>query len=176
MSLDLIVGAALYCCRPFFQTVCGAGLEGLALSSGETEMDEEIDLLRKTDPPRLVPGVDVAVGEMESEAWSQDFKRNLRVLHGQRRYEAPAWKHEHKQRRVITSIPVQILAAGQGWKVGRSSYDSPNSLLSTAAIDRAWGRLGPRRRGAHRRSATDVGPVLAGRNKHKCPPPRPSGG
>jgi len=50
MSLDLIVGAALYCCRPFFQTVCGAGLEGLALSSGKTEMDEEIDLLRKTDP------------------------------------------------------------------------------------------------------------------------------
>ena len=49
-SLDLIVGAALYCCRPFFQTVCGAGLEGLALSSGKTEMDEEIDLLRKTDP------------------------------------------------------------------------------------------------------------------------------
>ena len=80
-SLDLIVGDALYCCRPFFQTVCGAGLEGLALSSGKTEMDEEIDLLMKTDPPRLVPGVDVAVWEMESEAWSQDLKRNLRVVH-----------------------------------------------------------------------------------------------
>ena len=74
-SLDLIVGDALYCCRPFFQTVCRAGLEGLALSSGKTEMDQEIDLLRKTDPPRLVPEVDVAVWEMESEAWSQDFNR-----------------------------------------------------------------------------------------------------
>jgi hypothetical protein len=29
-SLDLILGDALYCCRPFFQTVCGAGLEALA--------------------------------------------------------------------------------------------------------------------------------------------------
>src|SRR5215469_11514247 len=73
-SLDLIVGDALYGCRPFFQTVCGAGLEGLALSSGGTEMDEEIDWLRKTDPPRLVPGVDVAVWEMESEAWRPDLK------------------------------------------------------------------------------------------------------
>jgi hypothetical protein len=42
-SLDLILGDALYCCRPFFQTVCAAGLQGLAISSGETEMDEEID-------------------------------------------------------------------------------------------------------------------------------------
>jgi len=70
-SLDLVLGDALYCCRPFFKTVCGAGLEGLAISSGQTEMDDEIDLLMKTDPPRLVPGIDVAVGEMESEAWSR---------------------------------------------------------------------------------------------------------
>jgi hypothetical protein len=69
-SLDLVLGGALYCCRAFFKTVCGAGLEGLALSSGQTEKDEEIELLMKTDPPRLVPGADVAVREMESEAWS----------------------------------------------------------------------------------------------------------
>ena len=134
-SLDLIVGAALYCCRPFFQTVCGAGLEGLALSSGKTQMDEEIDLLRKTDPPRLVPGVDAAVGEMESEAWSQDFKRNLRVIHGERRYEAPAWKHEGQQRRVVTSIPVQILPAGQGWKVGRSRWKIENGTFNVLTRD-----------------------------------------
>jgi len=36
-SLDLILGDARYGCRPFFKTVCGAGLEGLAISSGETE-------------------------------------------------------------------------------------------------------------------------------------------
>jgi hypothetical protein len=32
-SLDLIVGDALYCCRPFFETVCGAGLQAMAISS-----------------------------------------------------------------------------------------------------------------------------------------------
>ena len=32
-SLDLIVGDALYCCRPFFETVCGVGLQAMAISS-----------------------------------------------------------------------------------------------------------------------------------------------
>jgi Transposase DDE domain len=134
-SLDLILGDALYCCRPFFQTVCGAGLEGLAISSGQTEMDDEIDLLRKTDPPRTVPGIEVAVWEMESEAWRQDLKRNLRVVHCERRYEAPAWKHERKQLRVITSIPVEILPAGQGWKVGRSRWKIENGTFNRLTRD-----------------------------------------
>jgi hypothetical protein len=134
-SLDLVLGDALYCCRPFFQTVCGAGLEGLALSSGQTEMDEEIDLLMKTDPPRRVPGADVAVWEMESEAWSQDLKRKLRVVHCERRYEAPAWKHERKQLRVVTSIPVEILPAGQGWKVGRSRWKIENGTFNVLTRD-----------------------------------------
>jgi len=89
-SLDLVLGDALYCCRPFFKAVCAAGVEGLAVSSEATEMDEEIDLLMKTDPPRLVPGVEVAVWEIESEAWRQDVKRKLRVIHCERRYAAPA--------------------------------------------------------------------------------------
>jgi Transposase DDE domain len=134
-SLDLILGDALYGCRPFFQTVCGAGLEGLAISSGQTEMDDEIDLLRKTDPPRTVPGIEVAVWEMESEAWRQDLKRNLRVVHCERRYEAPAWKHERKQLRVITSIPVEILPAGQGWKVGRSRWKIENGTFNRLTRD-----------------------------------------
>jgi DDE family transposase len=134
-SLDLLLGDALYCCRPFFKTVCGAGLEGLAISSRQTEMDEEIDLLMKTDPPRMVPGVDVAVWEMESEAWSQDLKRKLRVLHGERRYAAPAWKHERKQLRVVTSIPVEILPAGQGWKVGRSRWRIENGTFNVLTRD-----------------------------------------
>src|SRR5437667_11819850 len=84
-----------------FKTVCGAGLDGLAISSGQTEMDEEIDLLRKTDAPRVVLGIDVAVWEMESEAWSRDLKRKLGVIHCERRYAAPSWKHERKQLRVV---------------------------------------------------------------------------
>lgn len=134
-SLDLILGDALYCCRPFFKTVCGAGLEGLAISSGETEMDDEIDLLRKTDPPRTVPGIEVAVWEMESEAWSQDLKRPLRVIHGERRYAAPPWKHERKQLRVVTSVPVEILPAGQGWKVGRSRWKIENGTFNVLTRD-----------------------------------------
>ena len=136
-SLDLVLGDALYCCRPFFKAVCGAGLEGLAVSSEGTEMDEEIDLLMKTDPPRLVPGVEVAVWEMESEAWSQDLKRKLRVIHCERRYQAPPWKHERQQLRVVTSVPVEILPAGQGWKVGRSRWGIENGTFNTLTRDYA---------------------------------------
>lgn len=136
-SVDLILGDALYGCRPFFQTVGAAGLEALAVSSGQTEMDAESELLRQTDPPRRVPGVEVDVWEMESEAWRQDLQRPLRVIHGQRRYEAPAWKHERQQLRVMTTIPVAILPAGQGWKVGRSRWRIENGLFNVLTRDYA---------------------------------------
>ena len=136
-SVDLILGDALYCCRPFFQTVCGAGMEALAVSSGQTEMDEEVELWQKTDPPRRVPGIDVAVWEMESEAWRPQLKRKLRVIHCERRYGAPAWKHERKQLRVVTSLPVEILPAGQGWKVGRSRWRIENGIFNVLTRDYA---------------------------------------
>jgi hypothetical protein len=107
--------------------------DSLAISSRQTEMDEEIDL--KTDPPRMVPGLDVAVWEMESEAWSQDLKRKLRALHGERRYAAPAWKRERKQLRVVTSIPVEIPPAGKGWKVGRSRWRIGNGTFKVLTRD-----------------------------------------
>ena len=134
-SLDLVLGDALYCCRPFFQTVCGAGLPALAISSGNTEMDEEIELLKRTDPPRVVPGIEVAVWEMESEAWRQDLERNLRVIDCERRYKAPAWKHERKHLRVMTSVPVQILPAGQGWKVGRCRWKIEHGIFNRLPRD-----------------------------------------
>jgi hypothetical protein len=62
------MGDGLYCCRPFFEQVSGAGLQAMAISSGNTEMDKEIELLKSTDPPRMIEGLDVAVWEMESEA------------------------------------------------------------------------------------------------------------
>jgi len=134
-SLDLVLGDGLYCCRPFFKTVCAAGLDALAISSGNTEMDEEMDLLRKTDPPRLVCGLEVAVWEMQSEAWSQDLKRKLRVIHCERRYDAPAWKHERRELRVVASVPVGILPAGQGWKVGRSRWRIENGTFNVLTRD-----------------------------------------
>ena len=105
------------------------------ISSGQTEMDEEIDLLRKTDDPRVVLGIDVAVWEMESEARSQDLKRKLRVIHCERRYAAPSRKHERKQLRVVTSVPVTILPAGQGWAVGRSRWRIENGTFHVLTRD-----------------------------------------
>jgi hypothetical protein len=136
-SVDLVLGDALYCCRPFFQTVCGAGLEGLAISSGQTEMDQEIELLRQTDAPRTVPGIEVDVWEMSSQAWRPEVKRDLRVLHCQRRYAAPAWKHERQELRVVTSIPVAVLPAGQGWKIGRSRWRIENGIFNVLTRDYA---------------------------------------
>jgi hypothetical protein len=109
----------------------------LAISSEKTEMDQEIELLMKTDPPRLVPGMDVALWEMESEAWKPELKRSLRVIHCERRYEAPAWKHERQQLRVVTSVPLEILPAGQGWKVGRSGWGIENGTFNTLTRDYA---------------------------------------
>jgi hypothetical protein len=119
----------------FFKTVCGAGLQALAISCRNTERDEEMDWLRKTDPPRMVFGLEVAVWEMGSEAWSQDLKRKLRVIHCQRRYEAPPWKHERTELRGVASVPVEILPAGQGWKVGRSRWKIENGTCNRLTRD-----------------------------------------
>src|SRR5438552_6500324 len=119
----------------FSRPSAGAGLDGLAISSGQTEMDEEIDLLRKTDAPRVVLGIDVAVWEVESEAWSRDLKRKLRVSHCERRYAAPSWKHERKQLRVVASVPVTILPAGPGWEVGRSRWRIENGTFNVLTRD-----------------------------------------
>jgi hypothetical protein len=107
----------------------------MAISSGNTEMDEEIDLLMQTDSPRIIQGLDVAVWAMESEAWHPDVKRNLRVIHCERRYEAPEWKHERKQLRVITSAPTDILPSGQGWKIGRSRWTIENATFNLLTRD-----------------------------------------
>jgi Transposase DDE domain len=91
--------------------------------------------LKKTDPPRVPFGIDVAVWEMDSEAWSQELKRKLRVIHCERRYAAPSWKHERRQLRVMTSLPVAILPAGQGWAVGRSRWRIENGTFNVLTRD-----------------------------------------
>jgi hypothetical protein len=136
-SLDLILGDALYCCRPFFALVCGAGLQALAISSEHTELDAEIDLLIAHEPPRLVRGLDVAVWELESEAWQADLHRTLRILHCERRYAAPAWQHERRSLRVVTSTPVEILPAGQSWQIGRARWRIENGTFNCLTRDYA---------------------------------------
>jgi hypothetical protein len=134
-SVDIVMGDGLYCCRPFFELVCGAGLQALAISSGETEMDEEMDYLMRNEQPRQMPGQQVDIWEMSSEAWEHDLKRKLRILHYERRYDAPDWKHERRTLRVVTTVPVDILPAGQGWKVGRCRFRIENATFNLLTRD-----------------------------------------
>jgi hypothetical protein len=134
-SLDLVMGDALYCCRPFFEIVRGAGIDAFAIASGQTELDQEMDLLRKTEPPRQMLGQDVDLWELESEAWKNELKRPLRVLHYERRYPAPEWKHERKHLRAVTSADVNVLPAGQGWSVGRCRWKIENGTFNLLTRD-----------------------------------------
>ena len=134
-SIDLVLGDGLYCCRPFFQLVCGAGLQALAVSSGQTEMDQEMDYLKRHEDPRQMVGQQVDMWEMESEAWEHDVGRKLRILHYERRYKAPGWKHERRTLRVVTSARVEILPTGQGWRVGRCRFLIENRTFNILSRD-----------------------------------------
>lgn len=129
-SLDLVIGDGLYCCRDFFSLVSEAGIAAMAISSGQTEMDAEMELLVATEPPKRVLGQDVDLWELESEAWEKDVGRKLRVLHYRRTYPAPSWKHERRELRLVTSCPVVVLPVGQGWSVGRCRWRIENGTFN----------------------------------------------
>lgn len=133
-SLDLVMGDALYCCRPFFEVVREAGLDGLAIASEQTEMDEEMTLLQQSEAPTSQEG-NVVRWELESEAWKKDVGCTLRVLHYERRYEAKPWKHERRQLRLVLSAPVAVVPAGQGWKVGRCRWKIENGTFNILTRD-----------------------------------------
>jgi hypothetical protein len=130
-SLDLVMGDSLYCCRPFFKLVRDAGLHGLAIASGQTEMDDEMALLRQSEAPTKQEG-DVVRWEMESEAWEKDLGQKLRVVHYERRYEAKPWKHERRELRVVMTAPVAVIPSGQPSLPMWMRQRSPRSLVSRA--------------------------------------------
>jgi hypothetical protein len=137
-TLDLVMGDALYCCRPFFAAVLkhrGSGVNAFAICSGQTEMDEEMDLLIKEGPGRRLSSVDVAVWEMESEAWEADLKCKLRLLHYQRHYTAKAWKKERRALRFVTTLKLDVMPDGQGWKVGRYRWKIENGTFNILTRD-----------------------------------------
>jgi hypothetical protein len=138
-SVDLVLGDALYCCRPFFELVCGAGLEGLAICNAQTDLHAEMDFLQHHMAPTSACGGDVAQWELETTAWESDLKlgRPLRVLHCERRTAAKPWKHERRTLRVVTSAPVAILPAGQGWKVGRARWKIEDGAFNLLTHDYA---------------------------------------
>jgi hypothetical protein len=133
-SLDLVMGDALYCCRPFFKLVRDAGLVGLAIASGQTEMDEEMILLHQNEAPTKQEG-DIVRWEMESEAWEKDVGGKLRVIHYERRYEAKPWKHERRELRLVMTAPVAVIPSGQGWKVGRCRWKIENGTFNILTRD-----------------------------------------
>lgn len=133
-SLDLVMGDALYCCRPFFKLVRGAGLDGLAIASGQTEMDEELTLLRQSEAPTKQEG-GLVRWELESEAWEKDVGCKLRVIHYERRYEAKPWKHERRHLRLVMSAPVAVVPSGQGWRVGRCRWKIENGTFNILTRD-----------------------------------------
>lgn len=129
-SLDLVIGDSLYCCRDFFTIVRGAGLDAMAIASGQTEMDKEMKLLTETEPPKRMLGQDVDMWEMESEAWEKDVGAKLRILHYRRAYPAEDWKHERRELRLVTTCPVAVLPVGQGWSVGRCRWRIENGTFN----------------------------------------------
>lgn len=133
-SLDVVMGDALYCCRPFFKQVRDAGLVGLAIASGQTEMDEEMALLRQSEAATKQEG-DIVRWEMESEAWEKDVGQKLRVVHYERRYEAKPWKHERRELRLVMTAPVAVIPSGQGWKVGRCRWKIENGTFNILTRD-----------------------------------------
>ena len=107
----------------------------MVISSYRTEMDAEIEFLMLTDPPRRLLGLDVDVWAMESEAWSNDLKQKLRVMHYERRYEASLWKKERRTLRIVTSAQMDVLPTRQGWKVGRCRWIIENRTFNILTRD-----------------------------------------
>ncbi len=129
-SLDFVMGDGLYCCRDFFKLAREAGVAPLAIASGQTEMDGEMQLLMETAAPKRMLGQDVDMWELESEAWEKDVGCKLRVLHYRREYPAKDWKHERRELRLVTSCPVEVLPVGQGWSLGRCRWRIENGTFN----------------------------------------------
>lgn len=136
-SLDLVLGDALYCCRPFLKLICDNGMQPLVISSGVTEMDQELDFLIENDPGRRIPVAEVQAWEMESSAWEKDVGAKLRLLHYLRLYEAKSWKKERHQLRIFTTASVSAMPIGQGWKVGRYRWRIENGTFNLLTRDYA---------------------------------------
>jgi hypothetical protein len=136
-SVDLVIGDALYCCRPFFQTVARAGFQAMAISSGFTEMDEEMTLWKQTSSPRPAPGGDIVVWELDSEAWKPAVQGTLRIIDCERRNDTPLWKHARRNLRIVTTLSSDRLPCTQSWKVGCSRWTIENGTFNRLTRDYA---------------------------------------
>ncbi len=133
-SIDMVLGDALYCCRPYFKLAVDHGVGALAISSGVTEMDEEIELTVRMETP--VVGVNkVAHWSDDSEAWQKDVGCTLRVMQYENRAASKSYRHERKHLRVVTTADVAILPDGQGWQVSRSRWHIEDGTFNVLTKD-----------------------------------------
>lgn len=139
-SLDLVLGDGLYCCRPFFRCVTAQGIDALAISSGLTEMDGEIEELQANEKPRELVGKGVVVWELESEAWRAELKRSLRVAHFQRVDSAKPWKHVRHHLRVVSTCGIGAVPTAHYWQIGRSRWRIENGTFNLLTREVALSR------------------------------------
>jgi hypothetical protein len=79
--------------------------------------------------------IPAGIRDIESEAWEKDVKCKLRVIHCERRYAARSYKHERRSLRLVTTAPVDVLPAGQAWKVGRCRWWIENGTFNILTRD-----------------------------------------
>jgi hypothetical protein len=139
-SLDLVLGDGLYCCRPFFGCVTAHGIDALAISSGVTEMDGEIEELQAAEKPRELVGKGVVVWELESEAWRAELKRSLRVADFRRVAPAKPWKHVRHHLRVVSTCAADAVPTAQHWQIGRSRWRIENGTFNLLTREVALAR------------------------------------
>jgi hypothetical protein len=133
-SIDLVLGDALYCCRDFFKLGLRHHVDALAICSGQTEMDAEMDLYVESETP--TEGVNhVARWELESEAWQREVKSKLRVMHFENHAASKSYRHDRRQLRIVTTAPVDMVPTGQGWAMGRYRWGIENGTFNVLTQD-----------------------------------------
>jgi len=136
-SVDLVLGDRLYCCRPFFETVRRHHVHALAIASGVTEMDREMELLMHSEVPRRLSTQEVDVWSMQSEAWKAELGFTLRVAHYRRQFKAPKHKKVKTNLRIVHTADIEVFPDGQGWKVGRTRFRIENGTFNRLTHDHA---------------------------------------
>ena len=135
-SLDMVLGDGLYCCRPFFKLVHEQGVDALAVSSYQTEMDEEIEYFKSHEKPELGANK-VSRWELESQAWERNVGCKLRVLDYENGTARKSYRHERKHLRVVTTAKVEVLPSSQGWQVARCRWVVENGAFNILTRDYA---------------------------------------
>jgi hypothetical protein len=133
-GIDLVLGDALYCCRDFFSLALGHKLGALAICSGQTEMDQEMDLFIAHEVPE-VGANRVARWCMVSEAWKKDIKSPLRVMHYENQSASKSYRNTRKQLRIVTTAPVELVPVGQGWGIARCRWWIENGTFNILTRD-----------------------------------------